>query len=773
MLSSLRRLARDDTTRRTLAAAAATAAASAVILNRQEEEVEDCRRQSTLHHLSSQLRPNVAKCDVGFLGGFPRLRRHSTVEMLEETASEERLEDRYKVEWRKPLGEGSFGAVFSATDQKTGEKVAVKKIDKRYTDDRSFQREMDALLLLRESGGHPNICGMRENYDQGDYYYIVMDYVGGNEMFEQLCCDGPYSEADAARHIQEAASALAFMHGMGLVHSDMKPENCMLSSKDTASAVVKLVDLGCAHSVGVIPDHDHRAKGTAATPAYCPPEVLIELRKDNHEHVSINPSFDMWSLGIVIYIMLVGGHPYDLRGSASDKEIENKIVSGEKPPLRGFKYAKHLSEDAMKLIEGLMEKDPEKRLTAEQVLANPWVRGETASRKAIADSDKRLAAYRKYKTRIESTFFKTLLSQTDAIHRSKTTERVPVLELAFRRLDTSKSGYLSTSELQVDEAGKAAKLSLSDVSSLLSENMKNRYYPKGHVIYEEGDTGDCMYLINSGTIEVTTKDGFKKTRESGEIFGQEVVMSSSKARERTIRCLTPVHVLEISRDLYEKYVASDKETFLSMAETDRHSRRERANTILRLSNSSRLQSFRKGDTIFRAGEKGNKLYLLEDGEVDISVHGHKVRSLKQGEMTGEHAAYFGKPYNVTAQCVSDSCKLQALPSRVMHKLFRSDPSLRDDFRDLMLRRDFKKAVCAAIGQTFPTTEEEIRAAFDVIDKDKSGEICFDKLSDIVLRFDPTYNEADIHDMLESLDLNKSESLSWEVFNRIFAMDKES
>jgi serine/threonine protein kinase len=635
-----------------------------------------------------------------------------------------------------------------------------------------------------------------------------MDFVGGREMFEQLCDNGPYSEADAARHVRETASALAFLHGIGIIHTDVKPENCLLSSKETSDAVIKVVDLGCAHRVGVEPTHEQRLKGTANTPAYCPPEVLLESQERQHHdklhsHVTIAPPFDMWSLGVVIYTMLVGAHPYDLRGdgmflscfvidirvyapthlcdgqthpriphhlfAATDEEIARKIMSGKKPPLRNFKYARHLSEDAMSLIEGLMETDPTKRLTADQVLENPWVLGETASHKAIANSDRRLAEqHRKCKTKIGSTFFKTLLSQTDAIHGNSTTERAPVLELAFRRLDTDKSGYLSTG------GGDCAKskLSLSDVSSLLAENMKNRYFSKSHVIYKEGQEGDSMYLISSGTVELTTKDGFVKTRGSGEIFGEDI-MSKSKVHSSTVECKTPVHVLEIPRELYEKYVASDRETFLSMAETDRHRRRERASTILNLNKQCRSQSFKKGDAIFQEGQKGNKLYMLQDGHVDITVHGHKVRSLKIGEMTGEHAAYHYKPYNVTATCLSDSCEMRVLPSRVMHRLFKSDPSLREDFRELMMRRDFKKAVCTAIGKPFPTSHEEIQAAFQAIDKDKSGEISFEELKELVLRFDPTYNEEDIQYMHESLDLSNTQQVTWEEFRRIFAMDKEA
>ena len=142
-----------------------------------------------------------------------RLRRQATIQKLDETAVQgERLESRYDVHWRQaPLGEGAFGVVWAATDRSTGERVAVKKIPKHCTDLASFQREMDALLLLREYGGHPYTANLRANYEEHGAYYLVMDLVAGRELFEQLCEKGPYSEADAAVHIREVASALAFL----------------------------------------------------------------------------------------------------------------------------------------------------------------------------------------------------------------------------------------------------------------------------------------------------------------------------------------------------------------------------------------------------------------------------------------------------------------------------------------------------------------------------------------------------------------------------------
>lgn len=280
-----------------------------------------------------------------------------------------------------------------------------------------------------------------------------------------------------------------------------------------------------------------------------------------------------------------------------------------------------------------------------------------------------------------------------------------------------------------------------------------------------------MYLIDSGIVEETCKDGFRKTRKNGEIVGLGSMLSKGK-HSKTVRCLTPVHALEISRDVFEKYL-TDQETFLSLQETDRHRRRERANGILRLSKASEPTQLAYGQILFTEGQEGTNLYMVEDGEVDISVQTFKVRTLQSGEVAGEHAAYHSKPYNVTAVCKSPSCSLQAIPSASLQKILKSDKGLKLGFRDLLLRRDFKKAVCVAIKKPFPTTEKEIRSAFEVLDLDSSNAISLTELRILVKNFDETYADQDIDDMLSSLDLNQSGSLTWEEFHRIFSMDKEA
>jgi hypothetical protein len=105
---------------------------------------------------------------------------------LTNARSRRRLKDLYNVKWAKPIGEGAFGEVYSATSFATNKTVACKKISKVYTDNVGFQREMLAFLHIRANGGHPNICSLHEHFDEGSDYYLIMDFISGGEMFEHL-----------------------------------------------------------------------------------------------------------------------------------------------------------------------------------------------------------------------------------------------------------------------------------------------------------------------------------------------------------------------------------------------------------------------------------------------------------------------------------------------------------------------------------------------------------------------------------------------------------
>lgn len=486
----------------------------------------------------------------------------------------------------------------------------------------------------------------------------------------------------------------------------------------------------------------------------------------------MEPSVDMFSIGVIIYIMLTGLHPFDISGEATDEELNQRIARQIMPPLRNSPITAHLSESAKDLIEKLLDPNPKTRMTALEMLNHPWVKGETAKKGKITDSEKKLKGFRKCQSGLEAKVFASMVQFADTRDSEDAARKTSLLARSFKSIDSENRGYITTKDLDATNSKEKEEdphLSLSGFSDLLSEHMKNVYLPAGHVIFEEGDKGDSMFFLNSGRVEVTTRDGFKTTTEQGDFFGEGVLVKKEGGRSATIKCLTPVHAIEIGRDYFEKYVADGFEIELALIERDRLRRQERAKSILRLQNHLNSEVIRNGDYVYRKWEDGDDIFLLEEGLVDIDVDGNNVYTVKAGELLGEYSMIFGRNRNTNARCVSDRCKIEVMELKDFEGMIKSNPSIRDGLRDVVFRREFKKALAFATKKPFPSTEAELKEAFEKIDLDKSGLINFDEIRVLLREMDKTFTDDDIAQILESLDLDGAGKIQWAEFKRIFGM----
>jgi CRP-like cAMP-binding protein len=248
------------------------------------------------------------------------------------------------------------------------------------------------------------------------------------------------------------------------------------------------------------------------------------------------------------------------------------------------------------------------------------------------------------------------------------------------------------------------------------------------------------------------------------------LMHPKKIRSASIRCVTPVHAIEISREYFEKYLATEEGAMLNLREKDRTRKRQRAKTILGMQSNMIQKNLQKGDYVFKSGEEGKEIYILEEGQIEISVDNIIVLTLEPGEMCGEHSLMLGRPRNVTAKCVSKECKLHGLRARDFYELLGSHPKMKAAIRDTCLRREFQKALCVKTKKPFPKTESELRVAFEAVDRNKDGVIELPEIRSMILNLDPTYTEEDIKDILLSLDLTISGTVTWKEFKRIFGMN---
>jgi len=262
-----------------------------------------------------------------------------------------KITDNYDIQ--KELGKGAFSVVHLAVHKKTGEKVAVKIIDKKQAkpeDQKRLQTEVDILKKVK----HPNIVSLKDLYETSDHLYLVMELVTGGELFDKIVEKGQYNEKEASLIVGKICAAVEYLHKSNVAHRDLKPENLLL--KGTEDTDVMLSDFGLSRIVGV----ESMMETACGTPYYVAPEVLSATGYD--------VEVDLWSVGVITYLLLCGFPPFY---GESLPEVFEQIMKAEfdfPDP-----YWKDVSKEAKDFISKLLVTDAKKRLSATQALAHPWI----------------------------------------------------------------------------------------------------------------------------------------------------------------------------------------------------------------------------------------------------------------------------------------------------------------------------------------------------------------------------------------------------------------
>ncbi|KAJ3104865.1 SIK kinase 3, partial [Phlyctochytrium bullatum] len=247
----------------------------------------------------------------------------------------------------KAVGEGNFAKVRLATHCLTGEKVAVKIIDKDKLDKvtaRKLFREVRIMKLLN----HPHIVRLYEVIDTPKELYLIMEYAAGGEVFDYLVAHGRMKEKDARRHFRQIISAVEYCHNLHIIHRDLKAENLLLDSNMN----VKIADFGFSNQF----NPGQRLNTWCGSPPYAAPELF-----QGKEYSG--PEVDIWSLGVVLYVLVCGALPFD--GSTLPK-LRARVLAGK------FKVPFYMSPDCERLIKKMLVLDPAKRANLEQVKKDPW-----------------------------------------------------------------------------------------------------------------------------------------------------------------------------------------------------------------------------------------------------------------------------------------------------------------------------------------------------------------------------------------------------------------
>lgn len=256
------------------------------------------------------------------------------------------------------LGAGVSGKVVKCISVHSGCTYALKILE----DTPAARREAELHWRASDCPNVVKVIDVYENNNQNTgkkYILMVLECMQGGELFNRIKSKTTFTECEAARLVHQIASAIAYLHARNIAHRDLKPENLLfLSNSDDAP--LKLTDFGFAREVVC----ENCLKTPCYTPYYVAPEILNRERYDK--------SCDLWSLGIITYILLSGFPPFFSRnGQPISPQMETNIIYGnyDFPD----SHWRHISNDAKDLIRRLLLTKPEKRLSSAQVMEHPWI----------------------------------------------------------------------------------------------------------------------------------------------------------------------------------------------------------------------------------------------------------------------------------------------------------------------------------------------------------------------------------------------------------------
>ena len=276
-------------------------------------------------------------------------------EKLNAAVQNKSLFDKYEV--KQKIGKGKFGLVKFGINKETKQQVAIKIMAKKNMDKSDLELAKVEIDILK-IGQHPNIIKLYDIYENENYIYIIMEYCSGGDLlsyFEHY--EYELKETKVCEIIHKLSMAIYYLHSYGIVHRDLKPENILMTDL-TPEADIRLLDFGLSKIVG----NEEKCTEPYGTLSFVAPEVLQGKPYDK--------SVDLWSIGIITFLLLCGYLPFD--DKHSEREIARQTIQ-DPVPFESKIWNKYSSE-AKNFVEGLLQKKPEKRLSIKEVLEHPWIK---------------------------------------------------------------------------------------------------------------------------------------------------------------------------------------------------------------------------------------------------------------------------------------------------------------------------------------------------------------------------------------------------------------
>ncbi|XP_048225805.1 CDPK-related kinase 7 isoform X2 [Ricinus communis] len=420
------------------------------------------------------------------------------------------------------VGRGHFGYTCSAKAKKgsmKGQDVAVKIIPKsKMTTAIAVEDVRREVQILRALTGHKNLVQFYDAYEDDDNVYVVMELCTGGELLDRILSrGGKYSEEDAKTVMVQILNVVAYCHVQGVVHRDLKPENFLFSTKEESSPL-KAIDFGLSDYVKPDSFADERLNDIVGSAYYVAPEVL---------HRSYGTEADMWSIGVIAYILLCGSRPFWAR---TESGIFRAVLKAD-PSFDEAPWPS-LSPEAIDFVKRLLNKDYRKRLTAAQALSHPWLANHHDIKIPLD-----MIVYKLVKAYICSSSLRK--SALGALAKTLTVDQLAYLREQFTLLGPSKNGFISMSNFKTavirssTDATKDSRVLdyVSMVSSLQYRKLDFEEFCAASISVHQLEGMDCWEQHARRAYELFEKDGNRP------------IMIEELASELGLSTSVPVHVV--------------------------------------------------------------------------------------------------------------------------------------------------------------------------------------------------------------------------------------
>ncbi|XP_060758076.1 myosin light chain kinase, smooth muscle [Neoarius graeffei] len=407
------------------------------------------------------------------------------------------------------LGVGKFGQVYRLTHKETGQTVAGKFYKGRRAKERdAAKKEIELMNSLH----HPKLVQCLAAYDNKPEIVMVMEFIAGGELFERIVDDNfEHTEPSSVGYMRQILEGVQYMHQQNIVHLDLKPENIVC--EDRTGFQIKIIDFGLASKL----DSSTPLKVMQGTPEFVAPEVI------NYEPVNL--SSDMWSIGVICYILLSGESPF--QGDSDSETLALVTAAQVEFDEESFE---HITNQAKDFISSLLQKNMRNRMSCEEALSHSWMAtlesvDPGATKNLSKDKMKKFLARQKWKKTGKAVLAlkrMAMLSKSDnaACLTSPADDTEHVLKSLENRLQSKPEFMKKLFDISVFEDSTAQFIchitGYPDPEVLWLRDGEVLEEQDGHVCVDYEEDGTCVLTLDSVTLQHSGTYTCKATNIHGE-----------------------------------------------------------------------------------------------------------------------------------------------------------------------------------------------------------------------------------------------------------------